>query len=80
MLFAEDFLNTFEDFLLQSFGFHEYEFSSSEIVEGTEGDGNDSARQTNDIVGHAEVWYWQVHQQSLCVNIDNFQLDILIDL
>lgn len=72
MLFTEDFLNTIENFLLQSFGFHENEFPSGEIVEGTKGYGNDSARQTNDIVGHAEVRYWQVHQQSLCVNIYNF--------
>lgn len=41
--------------------------SGQQVVEGAVAHCHHGAGQANDIIGHAEVWCWQVHQQWLCV-------------
>lgn len=43
------------------------EGSGKKIVEGAIAHGHHRAREADDVVGHAEVWRWQVHQQRLRV-------------
>ena len=46
-------------------------YFSRDVVQGTEGQGHDSAGQTNDVVRHREVWRWQVDEQRLRVQLDH---------
>lgn len=43
------------------------ERSGQQVVEGAVAHGHHGAGEADDIVGHAEVWCWQVHQQRLRV-------------
>lgn len=49
------------------FGLLDVEGPGEEIVEGTIAHGHHRAREADDIVGHAEVWCRQAHQQRLRV-------------
>lgn len=49
------------------FGLLDVEGSGEEIVEGAIAHGHHRAREADDVVGHAEVWRRQVHQQRLRV-------------
>lgn len=43
------------------------EGSGQQVIEGAIANSYHCAGQANDIIRHAEVWRWQVHQQRFCV-------------